>query len=103
MRKSINVNKLYATVRRAELYDAEYHLKNSYLQNLLKTPEDVEKYKEQLAYLQERDNHINDTYITLRYVFNEFGYIDEFTMKTCLRRVNNTRKRYNKLKKARGI
>lgn len=99
MSKVVNVNKLYATVSRAELYDAEYHLKNSYLKNLLKTTEDFEKYKEQLEYLKEHDNHIQDTYITLRYIFQEFGYIDELTMKKCLNRVNkrhNTRKRYYK-------
>ena len=98
MPRAINVNKLYATVRVAELYDAEYHLKNSYLKNLLKTPEDVEKYKEQLDYLKEHDNHIQDNYITLRYIFNEFGYIDKYTMKKCLNRVkkhHNIRQREN--------
>jgi hypothetical protein len=101
MTKNLNVAKLYATVRVAELYDAEYHLKNSYLKNLLKTHEDVEKYKEQLEHLKKHDNHTLDAYITLRYIFNEFGYIDKYTMKKCLNSVNRfikNKKRYNKVK-----
>ena len=102
MPKIINTAKLYGTVRVSELYDAEHHLKNSYLKNLLKTPEDIEEYKEQLKYLKKHeDNHMKDTYVTLRYIFQEFGYIDEFTMKICLNDVNRfikNPKRYTNLK-----
>ena len=96
--KRINTAKLYGTVRRAELYDAEHHLKNSYLSNLLKTPEAIDEYKEQLAYLEKYDNNsIKDTYVTLRHIFNEFGYIDAYTMQTCIADVNkyhNSRKKH---------
>lgn len=93
----IITEKLYNTVSRAELYDAEYHLKNSYLSNLLKTPEAIDEYKEQLAYLEKYDdNRVKDTYVTLRHIFNEFGYIDAYTMQTCIADVNkyhNSRKK----------
>lgn len=93
----IITEKLYNTVSRAELYDAEYHLKNSYLSNLLKTPDAIDEYKEQLAYLEKYDNNrVKDTYVTLRHIFNEFGYIDAYTMQTCIADVNkyhNSRKK----------
>ena len=102
MSKNLNVAQLYGTIHRSELYDAEHHLKNSYLKNLLKTPESIEEYKEQLEFLKKKeDNRMQDTYVTLRYIFNEFGYIDEFTMKSCLNAVNkhhNTQKRHKKMK-----
>lgn len=93
----ISTEKLYNTVSRAKLYDAEYHLKNSYLSNLLKTPDAIDEYKEQLAYLEKYDNNrVKDTYVTLRHIFNEFGYIDTYTMQTCIADVNkyhNSRKK----------
>ena len=102
MPKYINVSKLFSTLHRSELYDVEHHLKNSYLKNLLKTTEDIKEYKEQLEFLKKHeDNRLQNTYITLRYIFQEFGYIDEFTMKICLNGVNRfikNPKRYTELK-----
>ena len=95
----IITEKLYNTVSRAELYDAEYHLKNSYLSNLLKTPEAIDEYKEQLAYLEKYDkNRVNDTYVTLRHIFNEFGYIDAYTMQTCIADVSKSHNKRKKIK-----
>lgn len=106
--KRINTEKLYKTARKSELYDAERHLKNSYLSNLLKTPDAIDKYKEQLEYLEKYDDNcpnnskLGNAFTTLRYIFNEFGYIDAYTMRVCIADVNrykNTRNTHKTSKK----